>query len=579
MSKMVRTIVSIGSLSALTAFALDDITVPAPDGVGDVVALTNAITRAKAGSYRNVLLEPGLYDLKDVAMTTVSHLDCTGFNNHYLIGAGSRPADVILKGGGEAIGKRVVALQGNNFGYATLSNLTITGGYSSGNGGGVLGHASARIVDCIVSNNFALGGKNGGGGGMYKGSAIGCLFTENVAGRGNEDPVHGGGLWCNGDVTSGKLYQRAVGCTFSNNWSEANGGGFYGGLSVSDCTFVGNQAGESGGGAYNCTNLTGCVFVGNVATEYGGGYCGHGDISGCTFEKNKAAKGGGLYADAASGYGPISNCTFRMNAATSAGCAVMSADTAHGTTLVKSVLLQNTNGVVTASTSVTYRDSVITNHYGKRTILQNCNLYGCLVADNRAVDTTDSTKTYVIDSVDSGVACTNANCIFENNYTSGSSKVKITNGAKVVLNCLYVGNTANNGNFGHIIDSSATVYNTVYLENLVGTRANFNKDAAHPTLVNCTYSGAGTDIETLDRCTGVFRATRAQLKFSAKGPARPYAPSRRSPLRNAAYEEPWLIAALGARDFYGETRVFEGALDIGPAECVETALGVILLFR
>ena len=510
-----------------TAYALDDIIVPALDGVGDVIALTNAITKAKAGEYRNVLLTEGVYDLKDIEMTSGTHLDCTSFSGHMLVGMGSQRGDTILKGGGVSSGCRVVNLQGNNWNYATLSNLTVTGGYApSGNGGGISGHASARIIDCIVSNNFAYGSKNFGGGGMFKGTAIRCLFVDNGCGRDNTVAIHGGGMWCNGDTTPGGLYQHVVDCVFSNNWCRDNGGGFYGPCDVSGCTFVGNAADASGGALY----LTG---------------------GGCA-----------------------SNCYFRLNSAKE-GCAVMGLSAAN--MVFASEFLQNTNGSASAINSVTCYDSIVTNHYGTRTVLKNCNLNGCRVADNKVEDSPNAT--YIVDAVDSGVACTNANCIFEGNVssgTAGSGTMRIS-GAKTILNCTYATNRVNSSNYGYIIDSGAIVYNTVYLENRVGSYDNFNKNSGCPTLINCVYSGAPSAIEDSEKCTGVFKATRAELKFSAGDAARPYVPSIRSPLRDAAFTSDWILQAVGDKDVYGRVRVFGDGLDIGASECVEKKIPGFIL--
>lgn len=700
MKRQMRMILAAGAvLGAGASFAASDVTVPAPNGVGDVVALTNALTQANAGTIGNVLLEPGVYDLKDVAMESASHLALTT-TGKWLIGTGSNPSEVVLKGGGEEKGRRVLRLSGANFSqFCNVSNVTITGGWTSDNGGGISGHAHSRAFCCIISNNYATGSNGGGGGGMFKGIARNCYFADNVVSRGISGQHRGGGMWTNTEVALG-VGQGAYDCVFTNNWVNQYGGGFYGEGEAKGCTFIDNYAQSSGGGVYNAALIVDCTFVGNKSADgYGGGACApkavtnctfHGNsvqyegggglvtrgdipvvdctfennscnrdgggllcfgglVSNCTFrcnssrgdgetggglamlqifpdkdaqdytEANKtfkcvdctfegnvskgngggmlapggvfhctfvtnsaSATGGGLYADRASNCGPVSNCIFRLNrnGTTAGGNALAAASASVGLEAIGCELSANTNAGVAVCSYVTFRESVITNHVSTQWVLRNSNLFGCLIADNRS---NFSSGGGVLDY--SNESCTNANSIFLRNYQAGNNKIT---GAKVVINCLYAENTVGTGNYGYIIDPGAEVYNTVFIDNYVGsgTKCDFRKALKSspyvPKMYNCTYSKLATDVtadEIDSRWTNCVKKTLAELKYSTKDPARPYVPSRRSPLRNKALDDPWILAALGEKDFYDEARVFEDALDIGPAECVEPALGMILLFR
>ena len=299
------------ALAVCASFAADDIEIPAPGGIGDVAALTNAL--AHIGSYRNVLLRPGVYDLKDVEMASGSHLSLRA-GGHGIIGLGDGPEDTVLLGGGSAAGCRILTLTGSNASsIACVSNLTLTGGYTSGNGGAFLGNNYAHAIDCVISNNYATGTWQEGGGAIEKGFARRCYFADNRTDGANGH--HGGAMWCN-DAT----YQGAVDCVFTNNYGY-EGGGLRGASIVKGCTFIGNTAVNKGGGASGasvydckfienngygggglamCAVVSNCMFIGNVArtgyVESGGGvlwYDRAGTIIDCAFTNNSSPGYGG----------------------------------------------------------------------------------------------------------------------------------------------------------------------------------------------------------------------------------------------------------------------------------------------
>ena len=76
-AKMMTAVAAFGaSLCAQAAFVYTN---EAPNGVGDVVALTNALARYNALSNNarfdaRIYLKPGVYNLKDVYMNAASHL-------------------------------------------------------------------------------------------------------------------------------------------------------------------------------------------------------------------------------------------------------------------------------------------------------------------------------------------------------------------------------------------------------------------------------------------------------------------------------------------------------------------------
>ena len=125
--------------------AAKEYTIEAPGGVGDIESLTNALVdiNKKVLAERNsskVWLKPGVYNLRGVSMSTDSgtgHLSLKSLNWGLIAGLGDGPEDTILLGGGKEDGLGVLCVSGNNSGWMTISNLTVTGGWSSGNGGGI----------------------------------------------------------------------------------------------------------------------------------------------------------------------------------------------------------------------------------------------------------------------------------------------------------------------------------------------------------------------------------------------------------------------------------------------------------
>ena len=129
-------------------------TIEAPGGVGDVEALTNALVAINSmigdanGRFNaRVWLKPGVYDLCGVYMTTTTgsgHLCTESIQGGMIAGLGEGPEDTILLGGGEADGRRVLYTGGSNYDWMTISNLTVTGGWTTGDGGGICGNGTTR---------------------------------------------------------------------------------------------------------------------------------------------------------------------------------------------------------------------------------------------------------------------------------------------------------------------------------------------------------------------------------------------------------------------------------------------------
>ncbi len=210
---------------------------------------------------------------------------------------------------------------------ASISGLTITGGSTTGYGGGLADYGSTlTLTDCTLSGNSAAAG----GAAMYNRSST--LTLTDCTLSGNSAGSFGGGLnnrygtiTMTGCTVSGNSAGDGGGlndsrdtatltdCTLSNNHSTNGGGGVeddHGTTTLTDCTVSGNSTSGNGGGLYNkggsatsTTTLTNCTVSGNSAAGSGGGLFSYGGsanlaLTDCTVGGNSAAgSGGGLYTD------------------------------------------------------------------------------------------------------------------------------------------------------------------------------------------------------------------------------------------------------------------------------------------
>ncbi len=179
----------------------------------------------------------------------------------------------------------------NDLGMVSLSNCTISGN-SAGYGGGLYNSGTMILTDCTISGNSAqfaaagLGNNNNGtailtdctiadGNAQNQGGGLCNYGTVSLAGctiSGNSASDLAGGLYNGGSAT-------VTDCTISGNSAEFGGGldngnGVIATLTLTDCTISGNSAGKSGGGLYNLYSnltLTACTITGNAAGRNGGG--------------------------------------------------------------------------------------------------------------------------------------------------------------------------------------------------------------------------------------------------------------------------------------------------------------------
>jgi predicted outer membrane repeat protein len=222
---------------------------------------------------------------------------------------------------------RVLHIRAGNF---SISNVTLTGGNITGNGGGMSNEAAntAAIANTIFSNNSAAGGFHGGGG-LYVGggtvNVAGSSFINNTAAP---DSDGGGAIFSSGD--NGAKALNITDSSFSGN--QANGLYGSGGainstadLTITGSTFSGNQANGTnsgsgdGGAVYHIIGvaaISNSTFSGNSTRQNGGGiyYRNDGmlDLTNVTLASNTAdsdnngtGDGGGLFSEDSGGSGSV----------------------------------------------------------------------------------------------------------------------------------------------------------------------------------------------------------------------------------------------------------------------------------
>jgi hypothetical protein len=127
-----------------------------------------------------------------------------------------------------------------------LNGLTITGGVTTADGGGIANSGSLTLTNSTVTGNGA--GSGGGGGGIENLSGASMTMSGDTVNN-NSSSADGGGIDNNGTLT-------VINCTIAANGATHFGGGIsnFGVLMMANSTVAFNTvkgAGADGGGIYN----------------------------------------------------------------------------------------------------------------------------------------------------------------------------------------------------------------------------------------------------------------------------------------------------------------------------------------
>jgi len=218
--------------------------------------------------------------------------------------SGGGPEVTVIDAGGAGSVVSCVTGEGPN---TVLDGFTITGGFSTLLGGGMLNESSSpTVMNCIFTLNDAeMGG--GGMANMHVSSPIvkNCTFDNNITHRLYNpqyplEPVGGGGI-----INVGNSSPTVANCIFHHNMTPHRGGGM---ANIEECSPV----------------VTNCVFIENETTDF---YMGDPPLG-----------GGGMYNTTYS-EATVTNCTFFLNQSMSGGGG-----------------LHNINGAITLSNCILWND-------------------------------------------------------------------------------------------------------------------------------------------------------------------------------------------------------------------------------
>lgn len=268
-----------------TTYLVDDMSLREAIALAAVIPGANIITFDSDLTDETITLTSALGELQLDSNVTIEGLGSA----HLTIDANATSSDQ----------RRVISLSPGV--TASVSDVTLIGGYTSGNGGIVLNAGNLTLDGVRVAEGHAFfgGGIENTGSLTVRSSVIednsgtlgagihlaGNATIESSTVRDNQSTGNGGGLY----HSSGEL--RIEGTTFVNNQSASVGGGMYltlsgtsAGMDMVNSTIADNQGGNYGGGIYAWTNnaskivrLTNVTVADNKVTATG--------------------TGGGLYAD------------------------------------------------------------------------------------------------------------------------------------------------------------------------------------------------------------------------------------------------------------------------------------------
>ena len=266
-----------------------------------------------------------------------------------------------------------------NLGTVTVGNSTLSGNTGEEKGGGIYNSfGSVTVRDSTLSSNAGQGAGNEGDG-NFGGGAIynwfGTLTVSNSTITHNYAP-HGAGIWNQGIVTVSNS-------TLSDNYTYTYWNGYAGGIynagtiTVSYSTLSGNYA-RQGGAIFNSGTLTVSysTLSGNYAETYGGGiesgedYNGRVTVSNSTIAGNSAGwRGGAIDIQDAEG---IDSAVVTVSNSTIAGNSAGSWDGGGGG-------IYNRNGTLTLDNAIVARNSATGTYqdiYGLVTSTSSYNLIG-----------------------------------------------------------------------------------------------------------------------------------------------------------------------------------------------------------
>lgn len=447
---------------------------------------------------------------------------------------------------------------------------------------------NGALVNCVASNNI---------------STANSAISSDVSSAVIKDCLFAGNSSIGASVLSAPVGLVVTNCKFIGNSATSSSGAVYRG-SYYDCLFEGNSAkGSFGVGAdFSAFN---CSFIGNTADGEGGAIrLLNNTISNCLFSSNTAGTSGGAIV-VPNNYNPkiyssifTNNCAlgigagggaisgskyqvydsrFECNSATNG----IGGATDKGGTFYRCEFVRNKAKAVGAisgwSTTTAYNCKIVEN-----SALTSCaactkvSLYDCLIERNTAVDG------------DLGVVGQNfkANrCIFTGNYES--TVLISSSNISELRNCLFVSNTISSTS-AKIAMIEPSAYNCTFIGNKTGGAGILGKGSsncllykneaidvidAYFTIVNCIYENIPSSKVSKSNC---IQTSYPDFNMGRNPKLAFYAPSRRSPARDAGVNQDW--ATQETLDLANNLRLND-VIDIGCYEYHNMGIQTVFSLR
>ena len=217
-----------------------------------------------AGSSDTVLITNGTYYSTGTVLRTMGTfpypIACMiGITENIHVRSVNGPAVTIVNGN-YPVATNICVMAANKTG-AIVDGFTITKGVGSSWGGGVFLWYGGTITNCWITGNSAI---NGGGAYLRTSSPriVNCLVTNNYAASA------GGGIY---------LYDASTlarNCLIAGNFANLYAGGVYNVGYIENCTIAGNTAGDLGyaGGvflySFTSAKMTNCIVYFNTCASY-----------------------------------------------------------------------------------------------------------------------------------------------------------------------------------------------------------------------------------------------------------------------------------------------------------------------
>ncbi|MCQ2390111.1 MAG: hypothetical protein MJ240_01705 [Kiritimatiellae bacterium] len=506
---------------------------------------------------------------------------------------------------------------GGGFHNCSAYNSLIAGNTSEAEGAGM--YTCPRLENCQVIGNVITGQSKVGGGCYNVTYATNCLIAFNMA-------LHSGGGVANGtsaDGTANSYYD----CTIVSNQAPVTGGGAYkvslfgctvadneaasyGGLSTGyayDTRFVRNAANNGGGGGVGGSTISNCVVFANICsnlsnTAYGGGinactaydceiYGNYARTCKGTDGKDKVGCAGGVHSST------LYDCHVHDNYADSYGGGIRASEA------YRCVIANNCGGDDGANAYASQfhscevsgsgvsgcgardtvfhdigevalkgnpflPDLVFTNNY----VWKGClNATNCLFRNNLL--RSDADCTFCVGNSKADQAACAVNCtIVSNKYATLVNVLRMTNAPQSFVNCVFYGNSKNDGTGSDIALASASSSSRCDIGALFFDACAYGTAKVSQGIENFVSPGSALYQFGAD-------GFGAEPGFAlSRDAVHPYALRHSSPLLGRGRVMDWMVSATDLRG-EGFARLRNGQVDLGCYQCWATPDGTVILFR